>query len=116
LRERWLLFAAFAESKIGNLTGSGQVALSASLSAPYNSPSIAGTSQNSTISRGDQPDILLGSSLNNMNRIVALILLGVGTGIAALATATPEIDPASGASAVALLAGTLVVIRGFRRK
>jgi len=50
-----------------------------------------------------------------MNRIVALVLLGIGSGVAALA-AVPEIDPASGASALALLAGAVVVMRGRRSK
>jgi hypothetical protein len=53
---------------------------------------------------------------NRMNKIVALVLLGIGAGVAAMATPAPEIDPASGASAVALLAGMVVVIRGRRRK
>ena len=44
-----------------------------------------------------------------MNKIVALVLLGIGVGSAALATNVPEIDPASGASALALLAGAIVV-------
>jgi hypothetical protein len=51
-----------------------------------------------------------------MNKIVALVLLGIGTGVAGMAALVPEIDPASGASALALLAGSLVVIRGLRRK
>jgi hypothetical protein len=33
-----------------------------------------------------------------------------------MANLSPEIDPASGASALALLAGSVVVIRGLRRK
>jgi len=33
-----------------------------------------------------------------------------------MAIGVPEIDPASGASALTLLAGTLVVIRGCRRQ
>jgi len=51
-----------------------------------------------------------------MNKIAALILFGLGAGIAASASVVPEIDPASGASALALLAGTVVLIRGRRRK
>jgi hypothetical protein len=51
-----------------------------------------------------------------MNKIVALVLLGIGASVAAMAIATPEIDPASGASALALLAGAVAVIRGRRRK
>jgi hypothetical protein len=52
-----------------------------------------------------------------MRKIFTVILLGIGSGVAALAqTQSPEIDPASGASALALLAGTLLVIRGRRRK
>ena len=51
-----------------------------------------------------------------LNKIAALILFGIGTGVGAMASTTPEIDPASGASALALLAGAVVVIRGTRRK
>jgi len=51
-----------------------------------------------------------------MNRIAALALLGIGSGVAALANTSPEIDPASGASALALLAGAVVVMRGRRSK
>jgi len=52
-----------------------------------------------------------------MNKVFALVLLGIGTGFAAMAApGAPEIDPASGASALALLAGAVVVIRGRRRK
>ena len=50
-----------------------------------------------------------------MQKILAVVLLGIGVSAAALA-AVPEIDPASGGSALALLAGTLLVIRGRRSK
>jgi len=59
---------------------------------------------------------VLKSGRNHMNRIVALVVLGMVTGVAAVYGAIPEIDPASGASALALLAGSVVVIRGLRRK
>lgn len=51
-----------------------------------------------------------------MNRLIALALLLVGTQcfLAAVPVA-PEIDPGSAASAVALLAGAVLVIRGRRR-
>jgi hypothetical protein len=51
-----------------------------------------------------------------MQKLFAIILLGIGAGVAAMATPSPEIDPASAGSALALLAGTLLVIRGRRRK
>ncbi|HEY3823073.1 MAG TPA: hypothetical protein VGL82_00875 [Bryobacteraceae bacterium] len=52
-----------------------------------------------------------------MRKIIALALLGIGSGVAAMAgLPTPEIDPSSVGSAVALLAGTLLVIRGRRGK
>ena len=52
-----------------------------------------------------------------MRNILAVVLLGIGAAAAAMAApGLPEIDPASGASAIALLAGTLVVIRGRRGK
>jgi hypothetical protein len=51
-----------------------------------------------------------------MNKIVSLVLLGIGATVAASAAVTvPEIDPASGASAVALLSGVVMVIRGRRK-
>jgi hypothetical protein len=50
-----------------------------------------------------------------MQRIFAVVLLGIGATVAAMA-AVPEIDPASGGSALALLAGTPLVIRGRRNK
>jgi hypothetical protein len=50
-----------------------------------------------------------------MKKIVALVLLGIGSGIVAMAAVTPEIDPASSGSAIALLAGAFMVIRGRRR-
>ena len=50
-----------------------------------------------------------------MNRIFAVVLLGMGA-VAACMASVPEIDPASGGSALALLAGTLLVIRGQRKK
>ncbi len=52
-----------------------------------------------------------------MRKIIALMLLGIGSSVAALANfPSPEIDPASGASALALLAGAVVVIRGRRAR
>jgi hypothetical protein len=52
-----------------------------------------------------------------MRKILAIVLLGIGSGIAATASfPSPEIDPASVGSALALLAGTLLVIRGRRGK
>ena len=52
-----------------------------------------------------------------MTKVLSMILLGIGAGVAATAAvAAPEIDPASAGSALALLAGTLVLIRGRRRK
>jgi hypothetical protein len=51
-----------------------------------------------------------------MRKILAIVMLGMGAGVAAYAAVGPEIDPASMGSALALLAGTLLVIRGRRRK
>ena len=52
-----------------------------------------------------------------MKKILAVALLGIGGSIALLATPTPapEIDPNSCASALALVAGALLVIRGRRK-
>jgi len=51
-----------------------------------------------------------------MQKVFAVILLGIGAAVAGMAIVGPEIDPASGGSALALLAGTLLVIRGRRKK
>jgi hypothetical protein len=54
-----------------------------------------------------------------MRNAFAIVLLGIGAGVAATAavtSGTPEISPAAAGNALALLAGTLVVIRGRRRK
>ena len=43
-------------------------------------------------------------------------LLVIGAPAALWATPVPEIDPSSGMSALALIAGAVVLIRGMRRK
>jgi hypothetical protein len=50
-----------------------------------------------------------------VRKVLALVLLGIGSGVAAMAV-VPEIDPASGGSAIALLAGTILILRGRRTK
>jgi len=49
-------------------------------------------------------------------KIVGAMLLFVGMVVCASASAVPEIDASSGASALALLSGTLLLIRGRRKK
>ena len=53
-----------------------------------------------------------------MQKTIGILLLVIGASGAALAPVggVPEINAASGGSALALLAGTLLVIRGRRRK
>jgi hypothetical protein len=53
-----------------------------------------------------------------MNKSIGLMLLLIGASTAALAggVTTPEIDPAAGVAAFVMLSGTLLVIRGRRRK
>jgi hypothetical protein len=52
-----------------------------------------------------------------MQKLIAVVLLVVGSSAAAMAVpSAPEIDPASGANALALIAGGLVVLRSCRRK
>jgi hypothetical protein len=54
-----------------------------------------------------------------MQNVMALALLMIGTSAACLAGTTggaPEIDASSGAAAIALLAGGLLVIRSRRKK
>jgi len=53
-----------------------------------------------------------------MRIITALMLLAVGSSVAAFAApaGVPEIDPVSGASALALIAGAVIVIRARRAR
>jgi hypothetical protein len=52
-----------------------------------------------------------------MLKLIAVALLVVGCSAVAMAGSnTPEIDPASGANALALIAGGLVVLRSRRKK
>jgi hypothetical protein len=53
--------------------------------------------------------------MSNLTKVVSLILLGIGVQALAFGAAVPEIDPGSAASAIAILAGAIVVIRGRRR-
>ena len=53
---------------------------------------------------------------SHLMKIAGVALLTIGMSGVCLATQSPEIDPASGANAVALLAGALLMIRGRRRK
>ena len=48
-------------------------------------------------------------------RLAGMMLLVIGISSMALAAPVPEIDAASGANALALLTGALLVIRGRRR-
>ena len=50
-----------------------------------------------------------------MRKALTLCLLGIGATMVAGA-AVPEISPASGGSALALLAGAVLMIRGRRRR
>jgi len=52
----------------------------------------------------------------NFLKIAGLTLLAIGMSGVASASVTPEIDPASGASALALLAGAMLMIRGRIRR
>jgi hypothetical protein len=51
-----------------------------------------------------------------MSKTLGMMLLMIGVAGTALATAVPEIDPGSGASALALISGALLVARGRRKK
>ncbi len=48
-------------------------------------------------------------------KLAGLALLTIGVSSVASATAVPEIDAATGANALALLAGALLIIRGRKR-
>lgn len=45
----------------------------------------------------------------------ALLLVGLSSAVMAAVTTTPEISPVSGAAALALLSGAILVIRGRRK-
>lgn len=49
-------------------------------------------------------------------KIAGMILLLIGTVVVAQATAVPEIDCGSAGSALALLSGSLLILRSRRRK
>ena len=51
-----------------------------------------------------------------MKTLFAVALLAVGFSIVVVATPVPEIDPGSGVNALALIAGSLVVLRSWRKK
>ena len=51
-----------------------------------------------------------------MLRLIALTLITVAAATAGEVSTIPEIDPATGASAAALLAGAVLVLRTRRRK
>jgi len=52
----------------------------------------------------------------NYSKILGLALLCLGMSSVCLAAATPEIDPASGANALALLGAALLIVRGRHRR
>lgn len=52
-----------------------------------------------------------------MQRIVLIILFAIGSSVAVMAIpSAPEIDAASGGSALALLAGSVLMFRGRRKQ
>jgi hypothetical protein len=51
-----------------------------------------------------------------MQRVVGMLLLVAGSSVFAMATTVPEIGVGSAGSAVTLLSGALLVIRGRRKK
>jgi hypothetical protein len=50
-----------------------------------------------------------------MLKLIALVLFIAGSSAVAMAS-VPEIDPASGSSALALIAGGLLILRSQRKK
>jgi hypothetical protein len=46
-----------------------------------------------------------------MHKVLTVVLLGLGASTFIFAAGTPEIDPGSGASAVTLLAGAILLFR-----
>jgi hypothetical protein len=52
-----------------------------------------------------------------VTKVLGMVLLLIGvSGLALAVAAVPEIDPSSGGSALALLSGALLVIRGRRNR
>jgi hypothetical protein len=49
-------------------------------------------------------------------KLLGCVLLFIGVGSAAFATVVPEINPASAGSAIALISGAVLVMRGRRKK
>jgi hypothetical protein len=52
---------------------------------------------------------------SNLMKLAGMALLVVGASGALMAD-VPEIDPASGANAIALLTGALLIVRGRKRR
>ena len=51
-----------------------------------------------------------------MRKIFGLVVLGLGASMVAVATPTaPEIDPGTSMTAISLLSGALLVLRGSRK-
>ncbi len=50
-----------------------------------------------------------------MQRILGLMMMVVGASVCAMATNTPEIDPATGGSAIALVGGALLILRSRKK-
>jgi hypothetical protein len=50
-----------------------------------------------------------------MQKAVGMLLLLAGASMTAMATAVPEIDPGSAGSAVALIAGAVLIIRSRKK-
>ena len=52
----------------------------------------------------------------SVQKLIGMILLVIGSASVATAAKVPEIDPTSGVSALALIAGVLLIIRGRRKQ
>jgi hypothetical protein len=51
-----------------------------------------------------------------MQKTIGMLLLMAAVSVCCFGAAVPEIDPASGGSAIALVAGALLVLRGRKKK
>jgi hypothetical protein len=51
-----------------------------------------------------------------VRKVLSIALIGLGASAFVFAASTPEIDPGSGASALTLLAGALLLIRNKKSK
>ncbi len=53
--------------------------------------------------------------MSTMMKLSGVVLIGIGLAGSCLATSVPEIDPSTGANALALVAGAFMIMRSRRK-